>query len=271
MKKLLIGGAVVLVLAFVIMGPQVIYHAERAFDWARDGVEASVPVDYRLEQAEDMIRDLGPEIDECRKRVAEEEVELDYLEAEIAKLGDGLDSEENALRARNASLKSGRTVFAVAGRSYSKHDMQHRVRLAFERFKQKRSLLATKRRQQDVQTQAVSAARRKLDATVSKKQNLELMVEQLRAKLLETQAMRAQADRFQFDDGKLSEIEDILFKARKDLDVTQRLLAEHQPADLGIEDPEVPTDVSVEIDDYFGGSGVADRASALVPVAGEDN
>ena len=218
MKKLLIGGTVVLVLAFVLVGPQALYHAERAFDWARDEVNSSVPVDYRLEQAEDMIRDLGPEIDECRKRVAEEEVELHYLESEITRLGDTLDNEEVAIRARGASLKSGREVFAVAGRAYSRRDMEHRVRLAFERFKQKRSLLTTKRRQHEVQTQAVAAARRKLDATVTKKQNLELMVEQLRAKLLETEAMRAQADRFQFDDSKLTEIEDILFKARKDLD-----------------------------------------------------
>lgn len=270
MKKLLIGGALVLTLAVVIMGPQALYHVEKAFDWARNEVEDSVPVEYRLEQAEDMIQDLGPEIEDCRKRVAEEEVELDYLEAEIAKLGSSLTHDEDVLKARNASLKAGRKVYAVAGRNYSKRDMQHRVRLAFERFKQKRSLLTTKQRQYEVQTQAVSAARRKLDATIAKKQNLELMVEQLRAKLLETQAMRAQAERFEFDDSKLSEIEDILYKAKKDLDVTQKLLSQHQPADLDLPEPEPESDVTADIDRYFGGNG-AEAPSELVPVAGSGN
>ena len=270
MKKLLIGGAVVLTLAVVIIGPQAFYHVEKAFAWARNEVEDSVPVEYRLEQAEEMIQDLGPEIDDCRKRVAEEEVELDYLEAEIARLGTTLEHDEDALRARNASLKAGREVFAVAGRSYSKRDMQHRVRLAFERFKQKRSLLTTKQRQHDVQTQAVSAARRKLDATIAKQQNLELMVEELRAQLLETQALRAQADRFEFDDSKLSEIEDILYKAKKDLDVTQKLLSQRQPADLDLPEPAPERDVTADIDQYFRGDG-AEGPAGLVPVSGDGN
>ncbi|NRA95539.1 MAG: hypothetical protein HRU14_04950 [Planctomycetes bacterium] len=270
MKKLLIGGALVLTLAVVIMGPQALYHVEKAFDWARNEVEDSVPVEYRLEQAEEMIQDLGPEIDDCRERVAEEEVELDYLEAEIAKLSNRLEHDEDVLRTRNASLKAGNEVFAVAGRSYSTRDMRHRVRLAFERFKQKRSLVTTKQRQYEVQTQTVTAARRKLDATISKKQNLELMVEELRAQLLETQAMRAQAERFEFDDSKLSEIEDILYKARKDLDVTQKLLAQHQPADLDLPEPTPERDVTVDIDRYFESDG-AEAPSELVPVGGDGN
>lgn len=270
MKKLLIGGALVLTLAVVIMGPQAIYHVEKAFDWARDEVEDSVPVEYRLEQAEEMIQDLGPEIDDCRKRVAEEEVELDYLDAEIVRLGTRLEHDEDTLRARNASLKAGRVVFAVAGRSYSKRDMEYRVRLAFERFKQRRSLLTTKQRQHEVQTQAVTAARRKLDATIAKKQSLELMVEELRAKLLETQAMCAQAERFEFDDSKLSEIEDILYKAKKELDITQKLLSQHQPSDLDFPDPTPDRDVTADIDRYFDGDG-AETASELVPVVGDGN
>lgn len=270
MKKLLIGGALVLTLAVVIMGPQALYHVEKAFDWARNEVDESVPVEYRLEQAEDMIQDLGPEIEDCRKRVAVEETDLEYLEEEIAQLGKTLERDEDVLKARSASLKAGHEVFAVAGRRYSKRDMEHRVRLAFERFKQRRALLTRKQRQFDVQTQALTAARRKLDATIAKKQNLELMVEQLRAKLLETQAMRAQADRFEFDDSKLSEIEAILFKAKKDLDVTQKLLSQYQPAELDFPEEDPKTDVTADIDRYFHGDG-AEAPAELVPVAGGGN
>lgn len=271
MKKILIGGVIVLIATFAFAGSEVMYHVGQAVDWVRSEVEDSVPIEARLDEAEELIADLGPEIQSCRKQVASEEYDLKELERSIGGLRNSLERDERNLKARAEMIRSGHTVVSVAGRAYSERDLRHRVRLALERVKQKRALLTSKSRQYEVQTQALAAARRKLDATIAKKQNLELMVEQLRAQLLETQAMRAQAERFEFDDSKLTEIESILYKAKKDIAVTQKLLEEYQPADLEFEEvPEVQeVDIATEIDRYFGKQGATEvTPKELTPVVG---
>jgi len=272
MKKILIGGVILVVATTLIAGPQVMYHVEKAVDWVRSEVEDSVPIEHRLDEAKELIGDLGPEIDKCRVQVAREKVNLDELSTAIGGLRSSLARDERNLKARAEMIKSGHTVVSVAGRSYSDRDLRHRVRLGLARVKQKRALLTSKERQHEVQTLALAAARRKLDATIGKKQNLELMVEELRAQLLESEALRASADRFQFDDSKLADIENILYKAKKEIAVTKELLKECQPADLDFEDdlPETEdVDVTVEIDRYFGieaETNVAPRE--LTPVVG---
>ncbi len=85
-KKIIIGSAVVLGIAFLVAGPGIFSHVGHVFHKARSSIQDALPLEYELERAEGMIEKITPEIEEGRKIVAQEQVEARYLGNEIAAL-----------------------------------------------------------------------------------------------------------------------------------------------------------------------------------------
>jgi peptidoglycan hydrolase CwlO-like protein len=269
-KKLIIGTGTVVVLAVVFVGPAALTHVKQAFGWVRNEIKDAVPVEYQLEQAEATIDEIIPEIEACKRVVAQEQVEIKYLENDIAKLSTEQEKDTEILQAHNASLKSGQPVFYVAGRSYSRTSMERELRLALRKLQTNESLLESKRRLLEARQRSLEAAKQKLGAVCAEKDNLKIAVEQLRAQLRETQALEATSSRFHLDDTRLAEVKDLLTRVRKRLDIAQQLI--ENDAGAAIDLPEVSTEatsVTVEIDRYLGDRR-PNGATVALPLAGKD-
>ncbi len=253
-KKIVIGAGVVTVLAFLVFGPAAFSHVKHAFHWARESVHDAVPIEYQLEQAERMIEDIIPEIEASKQVVAQEQVEIRYLTEEIARIERIQSGEGERIQARNAVLKAGEGPLVIAGRPCSRTVAENELRIALKKHQNNSALVESKRRLLDARRRSLAAGQHKLDTVCGEKENLEIAVEQLRARLRETQALEATSAKLVLDDTKLAEVQEILGRCRKRLDVAQQLL-ENEAGSL-IETPgadEVPvTDVTAEVDRWFG-------------------
>jgi peptidoglycan hydrolase CwlO-like protein len=267
-RKILVGGAVVGTLAFVLMGPQAVYHVKRAFNWAKSEVQDAVPVHYQLEQAEDMIRDLGPEIEDWERKVVEEEVAIDQLKRSIQNLEEDLARLADRIQRNNGRLKGLEdgevTEVSLAGRTYSRNTLAHRVRLDLAKHRQGADLLDSQRRLLENRADALTMAQAKVDGVKGERQELQIRVEQLRAQLRQNEAIAATAEHpLDVDDSRLAEVKRILERCRTRIEVDRRLLDRQGVTfgDDGDEPVSVP-DVVEEVETYF---GTSNRSARLVP------
>jgi chromosome segregation ATPase len=265
-KKIFVLSAVLVLGGAVLFGTSAWRHLQHGVHKARQTLDASIPIEFQLERAETMIEELIPEIEASKRVVAEEQVEIRYLGQEIARLEAHQEEEAQRIRTQTAALKAMPSAFPVAGRDYSRASVENDIRLALKRHQSTAALLESKRRLLEARRRSLEAANRKLETTVAEKENLAINVEDLRARLREAQALNATHCRLDLDGGKLAEVQKILARCRKRLDVAQQLL-ENEHATIG-ELPDLqapPESVVVEVERYFGVPAVLrPAADALV-------
>jgi len=269
MKKLLITGVVVVGLVAVFGGTDAWYHVKSAFDSIRNEVEDSVAIDTRLDQAEDMIQDLGPEMGAWERKVVEEEVRMDELGKTIEGIDRDLTELEVRLRANADRLRTETVSYSIAGRNYSRSALAHRVNLDCEELKRKRALVETKRRLLAACIRSHSAAEKKLATVKSERGSLRILVEQLRAEFRENEALAATSQPIDVDDSKLAEVKRILQRCNHRLKVERKLL-ERQGTYTGTHQTAVDaSEVIDEVDRYLGRADSA-AAESLAPVIGSN-
>ncbi len=196
--------------------------------------------------------DVAVVLDGVRRVVAQEQVEIRYLQDEIARL-ERVQTEDGArIQASSAALKSGTVQLVVAGRPYSRSGLENDVRLALRKHQTNHGLLESKRRLLDARQRSLAAAQQKLTAVCGEKENLVIAVEQLRARLRETQALEASSCRIDLDDTKLAEAKETIARVRKRLDVAQQLIENDSGGILEIPETDPQVDVTSEVDRYFG-------------------
>src|ERR1700691_1718722 len=89
--------------------------------WARltDSVEQSVPVEFQIDRARKMVKDLMPDIQRNMHVIAKEEVEVDQLERQIADTEQHLGKDRSELMRLKTDASSNQSHFVYAGRSYT--------------------------------------------------------------------------------------------------------------------------------------------------------
>lgn len=269
-KKILIAAAIVIGIGFFLLGPAVFSHVGHVVDRARASVEESIPLEYELQRAEGMVEDILPEIEACKRVVAEEQVEIKDLERDIAQRTERQERYARRIQARNEMLKTRRVDYKLAGRSYSRAELERELRLALSKYKQHAALIESKRRLLDARRRSMQAARQRLSKVMGEKENLLTRVEHLRARLREVQAMEAAGERFALDASGLAEAKKVLNRCRKRLDVAQKMLENEEGVILDLEDVAQdlpPVDICKEIDRYFaGGEDAGGAGKTLTPL-----
>ena len=101
---------------------------------ASDAVRDSVPIDWEIKQARQMIEDLKPEISKNLQVVAREEVGVQRLAAEIKAKETQLAKSRNDIMRLKGDLESGSVKFVYAGRSYSEDQVKEDLSNRFKQF-----------------------------------------------------------------------------------------------------------------------------------------
>jgi hypothetical protein len=272
LKKILIGTAVVTGVSLLVFGPAVFSHARHAVGALRSSVEDSFPIDYELKRAEQLVREIGPEIDKARRAVAEEQVEIADLEREVLGLEKRIVDGEHRVKVKNAALKTGDRSFTFAGRVYSRQQVENDLRLTFDEFRNSQMLLEGKKKLLEARTASLSAAIQKLENVRAQETTLVASIEHLRARLRQAEAMEAVSGRVVLDDGALAQAKEILGRCRKRIEVAAKMVENECGApnsSIPVEAIE-PRDISAEVDRYFGGpeAGNPAETAASSPESG---
>ncbi len=219
---------------------------------ANRAIKDSVPIEWEIKRARQMIEDLKPEIAKNMQVVAKEEVSVGRLSEEInAKKNTLAKSRDEIMRLKD-DLKSGSVHFVYAGRKYTENQVRDDLTNRFKQFQVHEATTQKLTQVLSAREKNLDAARRKLDEMLTAKRELEVEVENLQARLTMVEVAQT-SNPVSIDDSHLSGTRQLLDDIRTRIDVAERMTASEGALQGTIQlDAPSTHDVLQEIADYFG-------------------
>lgn len=235
----------------LLFGKDVVSYVRSSAKGMRTVVKDSVPIEFELRRARDLLEEIIPEMHANIRLIAQEEVEVAALKAEIAKGQEGLEDERAKIRTLRGSLETPQAQYVFAGRQYSRGDVKVDLAARFERLKEGELVLASKQRLLVSRENSLNAAMQLLEKTRSQKHILENKIETLASQYRIVKAASV-GSKVQVDNGKLAQTEKLIAQIQKRLDVAERVLAHESrfveaiPVETVLE-----ADLVAQVDEYF--------------------
>jgi hypothetical protein len=214
-------------------------------------VKDSVPIEFELRRARDLVDEIIPEMHANIRLIAQEEVEVAALKGEIAKSQENLEEERSKIKTLRGSLEVHQAQYNFGGRHYTRDDVKADLAARFERLKESELVMASKVRLLESREKSLNAAMQLLEKTRNEKRILENRIETLASqhRLVKAASVGSQ---IQVDNGKLAQTSKLIAQIQKRLDVAERVLAHESrfieaiPVDSVLE-----ADLVAQVDEYF--------------------
>jgi peptidoglycan hydrolase CwlO-like protein len=260
-KVFIVGGGVLLVLV-LLFGKSTISYIRTSAGYISDAAQESVPIEFQIDRARGMIKDLVPEVRKNMQVIAKEEVEVKKLEEQIAQTETRLAKEKEQLLRLKADLASGKSNFTYASRTYSVDQVKTDMANRFERYKTGEATLASLEQMLTARQRSLEAARQKLEGMLAAKRQLAVEVENLEARLQMVAAAQT-TSAYQFDDSRLGQAKELIAKLRTRLDVAEKLANAETKYQGEIQlEGTTPENIVAEVTEHFAGDGATKLASA---------
>jgi chromosome segregation ATPase len=252
-KKAILAGAGAVLLSALFFGRDAWSYVSTSAGWVKDSVKSSVPVEFEIERARAMIKDLVPDIQKNMHVIAKEEVEVERLQKQIAQMEEKQGADRVGLLRLKSDLASNKGSYEYGGRTFTVSQVKLDMSNRFERFKTNDATLESMRQICQAREKSLSAARQKLDGMLAARRQLDVDVQNLDAKLKMVEAAQTTSD-FNFDDSRLARCKDLISDLRTRLDVAAKMVDAQ-----GNFQGEIPlneaasSDIVEEVTEYFQG------------------
>ncbi len=264
-KVALLTGAVLGGAGFLFFGTAFPSYVSSMATSVRESVAGQIPIELEIKRAEGLIKQIDPQIDNCKRDLARSEVELEDLQESIQELEERVAVEQRKLKRGYKLLQDGGDIELAAN-----YGARRRVTLDLQRTKDSyvnnTAILKAKRMLVTRETRNVEAAKEKLIAVRTQRESLIDQIRSLKTQQREIETLAANSDRFDLDSSALSQAKEVIETVRKRLDVAQRVL-ENDMAFHG-EDPDAPVvsqrDMMSELEELFAAEAAPNSASAEV-------
>lgn len=252
LKRIVVTGLGACLAGGLLFGTNAASYLKTAYRGVSTSVEQSVPIEFQIERATDMVADLTPEIRKSMHVIAKEEIELDQLNERIASAEQAAEKSKSEIMRLQSDLQDGRNVFTYASRSYSRDEVKADLSRRFERHKVSDETLSHLTSMRDARAKNLDAARQKLTAMISAQQKLETDITNLQAKRKLVEVAQASSD-VVFDDSQLARAKELITDIRTRLDVAAKLANAdtNYVAEIPL-DAADSQDVSEQVAAYFG-------------------
>lgn len=223
----------------------------------RESIRGQIPVEFEIKRAESLVREIDPEIDGCKRNLAQAEVDLEDLRESVGKLEKIVAYEERKVQ-RGTDLLAGNELgdgeVRLASNRYQQRRFETELAATFDSYKNNKSILKTKQALIERQTKAVSVAKQRLDIVRAQKISLESTIASLKVQKASLDALAAGSERFDLDDSSLSKAKEVLASVQERLDVTQKMLEYDMFPEILSDVADAPgRDIITEIRDHFSG------------------
>jgi len=263
-RKLVIVGLIVVIGGAFVAKSNLSSYITTSYRRVAGSVEESVPMEFQIDRARNMVRDLEPEIRRSMHIIAKEEVEVAALDERLETAGEKAEKDKTEILRLQSDLKSGDSVFHYAGHRYSEGEVKQDLSRRFNRFKTTDATLESMRQMRDARQRNLDAARQKLTAMMSAQRQLQVEVENLEAKLKLVEVAEASSD-FQFDDSQLARAKQLISDVRTRLDVAAKLAnADENFHDEILLEESNAEDVTEQVAEYFGPEAQSEAKVAAV-------
>ena len=253
LKKMVLGGVLVSALGGLLLGTGAVSYVRTAGGWIQQTAEESVPLEWEIKRARQMIADLDPEIRENSRRIADERIKVAKLEKQVAETDAKLaDARDDIMRLRG-DLSSGKHVFVYSGKTYTSSQVKEDLSRRFELFKTREEMASNLNKMLSARQETLAAANERMEAMLSAKRQLEVEVENLQARLAALRVAQTSSE-LALDDSALSRTRELLDRISARLDVEKEVTQVDTEYFGGIDlDEETEADLLDEITSYFDG------------------
>ena len=265
-KKSIMATGVALVLALLLFGRSAVSYVRTSAGVVSDAVQDTVPVEFQIERARDMIKDLVPEIRKNLHVIAKEQVEVERLEKQVADAEEKLAKAESDILRLKDDLAKEQEEYKYNGRIYTVSQVKTDLANRFQRYKTSEATLGSLREIHDARQLSLEAAREKLDGMLAARRQLQVDVENLEARLKMVAAAQTTSE-YNFDDSKLSRAKDLVADLRSRLDVAEQLVnvEGNFQGQIPLDEP-VPEDIVERVTEYFDAPSVEALAQVELEV-----
>jgi len=253
LKKVLFVGAAAALLLGLFFGRDAVSYVSTSWKSVRSSVRNSVPVEFEITRARDMIKDLDKPIRANMEAIARREVEVEKLASQIAAEKEQLATARNQILRLNRHLRDGST-FVYKDNSYTADQVKKDLANRFERFRAQESTTAKNEQILAAGQKTLDAAREKLNAMRSSRADLEVKVADLEARQKLVEVQNASSD-FNIDDSQLSRTKELVEGIQSRIEVAEKLVNAQGKYNFEIpldDEESVPENISEQITDYFG-------------------
>lgn len=251
-KTIMVGGALLLLMG-LFFGRDACSYLATTVGKVHQTVKNSVPVEFEISRARDMIESLKPEIEKNMHTIAKEEVAVAKLERQVRRAEEQLAKDRGDIFRLKSDLDTGTDNFVYAGRTYNASQVKADLANRFEYFKTSEATLDKLEQVLRARQSGLESAREKLEQMLAAKRQLEVDVENLEARMKMIEVAQT-ASEISFDDSRLSRTRELIDEINTRLDVADRLLNTNtQLFDrIPLDDPEAESnDILEEITRHF--------------------
>ena len=241
-KKVVLAVVAVGAVGGMIFGTSTCSYLKTAGTRISRTVKDSVPTDFQIDRARDMVADLTPVIHDSMHVIAKEEVALEQIDKKIAANERSNQKLQSDIMTLQSDLSSGKNVFRYASRTFDRSEVERDLSARFARFKVDEETLSSLKQMRDARAANLSAAQEKFGAMVTAQKKLRTDLLNLEAKRQLVEVAQASSD-FVFDDSQLARTKQLISEIRTSLDVKAKLAN----ADINVV-TEIPLDASESTD-----------------------
>lgn len=255
LHKLVMTGAGLALVGGFFFGRDAFSYVATAAGWVKDSVRGSVPVEFEIERARKLVKDLVPDIRRNMHVIAQEEVEVERADKQIAELTDKLTKEREDMLKLKTDLSGDKDAFEYGGRKYTLDEVKTDLARRFERYKTHEATLASLQDIRTARSRSLNAARQKLDGMLAAKRQLEVDVENLDARLKVVEVAQTTSS-FHIDDSQLGRARELIADVRTRLNVAERMVQveDKLQGEIPVDEP-TPTNIVEQVSEYFDSSG----------------
>ncbi len=181
-KKVIFAGLGGALLCVLFIGRDVLSYVRTSFGYVKQSVQEAVPIEFQIDRARGLIKDLIPEVRKNMHVIAKEEVEVQRLEEQIADLDSRLGKEKEQILKLKTDLSVAKETYHYVGRTYTAKEVRDDLANRFERYKTADTTLASLKEIREARQKSLQAARRKLEGMLAAKRQLQVEIENLEAR-----------------------------------------------------------------------------------------
>jgi hypothetical protein len=220
---LTIGGAAVL--GGLVLGPDLVSYVRTSCHSITRTVKDTIPIDFELTRARDLLDQSGPEMENNIRLMAEQEVDIATLRAQISQAEQALADEKVRLTKLRDSLASNQAYFTFGDFTYSREQLTDELARHFQDFQQAEQGLSQKRDLLLVRQKALAAAMQAMDEARAQRASLQAEVDTLEGRFRLMQATST-GDGVAIDNSKLAQAQTVIGQVQREIDISERTAAQ---------------------------------------------
>src|SRR5215510_2887797 len=166
----------------VLFGRDAASYVSTTYNRLTESVQDSVPTEFQIDRAKQMVRDLEPEIRRAMHVIAKEEVALEQLNGQIDTMQAKTEKDKGEIMRLQADLGTNQNVYHYASRTYTSNEVKQDLARRFNRFKVADDTLASMKQMRDARAKNLDASQQKLASMINARRKLDTDIENLLAK-----------------------------------------------------------------------------------------